>query len=323
MRAVVHTRYGSPDVLRITDVERPTAADDEVLIRIHATTVNRTDTGVRCGRNPWFIRFFTGLFRPRRPILGSELAGVVEATGRTVTEFAVGDRVFGVKANGLGAHAEYVCMRERDALTAMPPGTSFEEAAALCDGAILALGYLRAAHLAAGDRILVYGASGAIGSAAVQLAKHIGAHVTAVCPTVALQRVRELGADDVIDYLTDDFTANGQTYDFVFDAVGKHSYRRCRRSIARGGAYLVTDLGFGWQNPLLALVTRFVGSRRVLFPLPQYTKDHVMHIKGLFEAGAFRPLIDRTYPFDDVVEATRYVETEQKIGNVVLTVTSG
>lgn len=320
MRAVLHTRYGPPDVLHVTDVERPTPTDAEVLVRVHAATVNRTDTGMRIGKNPWLVRLFAGLRRPKRQVLGTEFAGVIDAVGTSVTQFAVGDRVFGVNAGRMGAHAEYLCVAESGPIAAMPSTMSFEEAAALCDGAILALGYLRAVELQPGERIVVYGASGAIGSAGVQLAKHMGAHVTAVCPTPSVERVRALGADEVIDHLTDDFTTNGQTYDAVFDAVGKLSYWRCRHSIVRGGAYLVTDLGLLWQNPLLALVTRFVGRRRVRFPLPRYTKANVEYIGQLAESGAFRPLIDRTYPLDDVIDATRYVETEQKVGNVVLTV---
>jgi NADPH:quinone reductase-like Zn-dependent oxidoreductase len=322
MRAVVCDRYGPPEVLRLEEVERPVPAEDEVLVRIHATTVTRSDCGVRSGA-PFVARFFTGLRRPKRRILGMELAGEVEAVGAAVTEFEVGDRVFGV--GGLfgmraGTHAEFVCMRESHPPAQMPPSMTYEEAAAVCDGVMLALNGLRPANLREGTRILVYGASGSIGTAAVQLAKHFGANVTAVCNTKNVELVRSLGADEVIDYLTEDFTKNGETYDVVFDAVGKQSFRRCRRSLNPGGAYIATD---GWANLVLPLVTRWIGDRKVLFPIPpRYTKKNVLFLKELIETGQYRAVIDRTYPLEDVVEATRYVETEQKTGNVVLTVDS-
>ena len=317
MRAVVHDRYGSPDVLRLEDVERPVPKDDEILVRVEAATVNRSDCGWRSAE-PFFSRFFTGLRRPKHRILGMEFAGTVEAAGAEVTDFAIGDSVFGVK--GSGAHAEYLCIRESGAVAHKPADTSFEEAAAVCDGLTIALTCLRRAEVREGRSILVYGASGSIGTAAVQLAKHFGAHVTAVCNTKNVELVRSLGADEVVDYLQEDFTKNGKTYDVVFDAVGQHSFRRCRRSLKRAGVYVETDLGFMWHVPPLALLTRFVGRKRVTLPIPTYTKENVAFAKELIEAGEYRPVIDRTYPLEDVVEATRYVETKQKTGNVVLTV---
>jgi NADPH:quinone reductase-like Zn-dependent oxidoreductase len=316
---VVHDRYGPPDVLRLAEVETPVPKEDELLVRIHATTVNRSDCGWRAP-HPFFSRIFTGLLRPRRPILGSELAGVVESVGSGVTWFTPGDEVFGIKA---GAHAEYVCAREGGAIAQKPAGMSFEEAAAVCDGAIIALTCLRRAGLRQGQSIVVYGASGSIGTAGVQLAKHFGAHVTAVCDTKNVELVRSLGADEVVDYTREDFTRNGRVYDVVFDAVGKHSFRRCRRSLKSGGVYLETDLGFMWHAPVLVLLTRWIGNKRVTIPIPKYTQAEVLFVKGLIEAGEYRAVIDRSYPLEDVVEATRYVETGQKAGNVVLTVGSG
>jgi NADPH:quinone reductase-like Zn-dependent oxidoreductase len=318
MRAVVCDRYGPPEVLRLDEVERPVPKDGEVLVRVHATTVNRTDCGFRAAK-PFFSRAFTGLLRPKQRIPGMELAGVVEAAGPAVTEFTVGDEVFGVRS---GAHAEYVCVREKGAFAHKPAGMSFEEAAAVSDGVIIALACLRKAGELKGRRILIYGASGSIGTAAVQLAKHFGAHVTAVCNTKNLELVRSLGADEVIDYLREDFTRSGETYDVVFDAVGKHSFRRSRRSLKPGGIFIETDLGFGWHVPPLALLTRWIGGKKVTLPIPKYTKENVLFLKELLEAGKYRPVIDRSYPLDDVVEATRYVETGQKTGNVVLTVTT-
>jgi NADPH:quinone reductase-like Zn-dependent oxidoreductase len=316
MRAVVHDRYGPPEVLRLEEVERPAPKDDEVLVKIQATTVNRSDCGFRAA-DPFFSRVFTGLRGPKRRTPGMELAGVVEAVGPAVTEFERGDEVFGIRG---GAQAEYVCVRESGALAHKPAGMSFEEAAAVCDGGTIALACLGKADLGKGRSILVYGASGSIGTAVVQLAKHFGADVTAVCNTKNVDLVRSLGADRVIDYTQEDFTKNGETWDVIVDAVGKHSFRRCRGSLKAGGIYVETDLGFMWHVPPLALATRFIGDKRVTLPIPKYTKENVLILKALIEAGEYRAVIDRRYPLEDVIEATKYVETGQKTGNVVLTV---
>jgi NADPH:quinone reductase-like Zn-dependent oxidoreductase len=318
MRAVVHDRYGPPDVLRLEDVEPPAAEEDEVLVRVHATTVNRTDSGLRSAEY-FLTRFATGVRRPKRRILGMEFAGEVEAVGSAVTEFEIGDHVFGVK--GFGAHAELVSIRESGAIAHKPAGMGFEEAAAVCDGACIALSCLRSAELREGRSILVYGASGSVGTAAVQLGRHWGAHVTAVCNSKNVELVRSLGADRVIDYFQEDFTKNGQTYDVIFDAVGKHSFRRARHSLRPGGQFIDTDLGFMWHVPLLHLLTKWIGDRRVRLGLAKYLKEDVRFLKQLIEAGEYRAVIDRSYPLENVVEATRYVETGQKTGNVVLTVT--
>jgi len=317
MRAVVCDRYGPPDVLRLDDVENPVPKDDEVLIKVHASTVNRSDCGVRSGK-PFLSRLVVGLRRPRTRILGTEVAGEVEGVGAAVTEFEIGDQVFGANAWRFGANAEYMCMRQVAALSPKPTGASFVEAAAVCDGVILALMGLRRADLRKGRSILVFGASGSIGTAAVQLAKHFGADVTAVCSTKNVELVRSLGADEVIDYTKEDFTKNGKTYDTIFDAVGKHRFAWCKDSLNPGGIYLATD---HFENILLALVTRFA-DKRVIFPIPpRYTKQDVVFLKELMQAGRYRAVIDRCYPLEDVVEATKYVETEQKTGNVDLTVT--
>jgi len=319
MRAVVQSRYGPPEILRVEEVDRPAPKDDEVLVRVHATTVTRTDVGVRAA-SPFFARVFYGLRRPKQRIAGMELAGVVEAVGAAVREFEVGDEVFGVRG---GANAEYVCVREAGALAHKPGSLSFEEAAAVGDGACAALSCLRGADLRAGKNVLVYGASGSIGTAAVQLAKHFGAHVTAVCNTKNVELVRSLGADEVVDYLQEDFAKRGKTYDVVFDAVGKTSFRRSRRALKPGGQFIETDLGFMWHAPLVALLTRWIGDRRARIGIARYRKNDVIFVKELIEAGEYRPVIDRTYPLEDVVEATRYVESGQKTGNVVLTVSGG
>jgi NADPH:quinone reductase-like Zn-dependent oxidoreductase len=317
LRAVVYDRYGPPEVQRIEDVAQPVPKEDEVLVKIHATTVTRTDCGVRAGE-PFIVRFFFGLRRPKQQILGTELAGEVEAIGAAVSQFAVGDHVFGsTSAFKSGAHAEFICMPESAPLAHKPAGMTFDEAAAVTDGAILALMCLEAVPVKEGQKVLVYGASGAIGTAGVQLAKHFGAEVTAVCNTKNVELVRSLGADTVIDYTVNDFTRNGDTYDVIFDAVGKHSFSRCKGSLKPGGAYVATD---GLRNLFLALWTR-IGDKKVLFPIPpRYTKKNVLFLKGLIEAGKYRAVIDRRYPLEQVVEATKYVETQQKTGNVVLTV---
>jgi NADPH:quinone reductase-like Zn-dependent oxidoreductase len=319
MRAVVFERYGPPEVLRLDEVERPIPKGDEVLIKVHASTVNRTDTGLRSAE--YFIsRFLTGLLRPKRKIPGTELAGEVEAVGPAVTEFRVGDHVFGVSASTAGAHAEFLCLPESAPLAHMPTGMTFEEAAAVPDGVFRALSYLRRVDLRKRRTILIYGASGSIGTAGVQLARYFGADVTAVCNTKNVELVGSLGADRVIDHTKEDFTKNGERYDFIFDAVGKLSFKQCRGSLKPGGIYGSTDLGPYWQNPFLALWTSRIGDTKVVFPIPRYTKKDVLFLKGLIEAGKYRAVVDRRYPLEDVVEANRYVETGQKTGNVVLTV---
>lgn len=327
MRAVVYDRYGPPHVLRLADVERPVPEEDEVVVRVHATTVTRTDCAIRSGES-FITRLgysvvttgspFKALRRPQQRILGAELAGAVADVGAAVTEFAVGDHVFGVNAGRFGAHAEFLCLRESAPLAQMPAGMTFREATAVCDGALLALGCLRRVRLHKGQRVLIYGASGSIGTAGVQLAKSFGADVTAVCNTKNVELVRALGADAALDYTQQDFTKNGQTYDVIFDAVGKHTFRRCRGSLKPGGRYIATD---GLQNLFFAVWTARIGDKRVVFDAPpRYRKQDVVFLKGLIEAGQYRAVIDRCYPLERVVEATRYVETQQKTGNVILTV---
>jgi NADPH:quinone reductase-like Zn-dependent oxidoreductase len=316
MRAVVTDRYGPPEVLHLDDVERPVPTGDEVLVRVVASSVTRSDCGFRAA-SPFFSRAFTGIRRPRRRIVGSEFAGVVEAIGSDVSELAVGDEVFGI---AWGANAEYVCISENGPIARKPTGVTFEQAAAASDGASIARACLGKVELGEGTRILIYGATGAIGTAAVQLANATGAHVTAVGNTKNLDLVRSLGADEVIDYQSEDFTQNGETHDVIFDAVGKHSFGRCKDSLVPGGTFLETDLGFMWHVPFLILWTRFIGDKRVILPIPHYSREDILHVRNLIGAGTYRSVIDRSYPLEDVVEATRYVETGEKTGNVVLIV---
>jgi NADPH:quinone reductase-like Zn-dependent oxidoreductase len=321
MRAAVYEKYGSPSVLHLSELDRPTPTSDEVLIRVVSSTVNRTDCGFRTAK-PFIVRFYSGLLRPKVRVLGSEFAGVVESVGRDVTEFSVGDEVFGLRSGTFGTHAEYVCIRAGGLLVKMPTNLTFGEAAAVCDGALLALMLLRASDLKSGQKVLINGASGSIGTAAVQLAKQFDVHVTAVCGTPNVELVRSLGAHEVIDYLQVDFTTLGHIYDVIIDAVGKERFRRCRRVLKRGGLMVETDLGFMWQNPILALLTKFGGSRKLRFPIPDYrtARSDLIYLKSLIESGHYRPVIDRRYPLEQIVEATSYVETEQKVGNVVIDV---
>ena len=318
MRAAVHDRYGEPDVLRIDEVARPVPAADEVLVEVHVATVNRTDCGFRLPR-PFIVRFFSGLRRPKYRTLGTEFAGVVVERGAAVASFDIGDRVFGVNER-FGANAEFMCVRPDVSIATMPEGRSFAEMAGVADGGILAMTCLNWSGLSAGQRILIYGASGAIGTSAVQLAKQLGAHVTAVCGTASVDMVGSLGPDVVVDYQRTDFTATDDTYDVVLDAVGKSSFRRCRSLVRRGGRYVSTDLGFMWQNVFLSLLTLKFTPKRIQMPIPKYTHDKVETLRSLVESGDFRAVIDRKYPLDQVVDATRYVETQQKQGNVLIEV---
>lgn len=327
VKAAVRSRYGPPEVVRIAHVDKPAAKDDEVLVKVHVTTVNRTDCGFRSGR-PFIVRFFSGLIRPKVSILGSEFAGVVEAVGGGVTSFEPGDRVFGFSDPGgpgregrPGAHAEYVAIPEHGGLATVPANLSLEEVAAGTEGSHYALSLIRSARIRSGHHVLVYGATGAIGSAAVQILKSLGAIVTAVCDTNTMELVRGLGADKVIDYTAEDFTDDEQRYDVVIDAVGKSSFGRCKRLLKARGIYLSSDLGPLAQNPVLALVTPLLGGKRVMFPIPPKHDQALMtYLREMLQSGAFKPVIDRRYPLERIVDAYGYVETGRKIGNVLVTV---
>ena len=317
MKAAVHTRYGPPDVVRVADVEVPSIGDGELLVRVHAGTVNRTDCAYRAAR-PFFVRTSTGLFRPKRTILGTEFAGVVEAVGTGVTGFSVGDRVFGYNEGRFGTHAELLSISASAAIAHMPPGMRFDELAPATEGAHYALAIMRKDRIRAGQEVLVHGATGAIGSAAVQLLTDAGVTVTATCDTAHIELVKGLGAVRVIDHTAEDFTQDDHRYDAVIDAVGKSTFRRCRRVLKPRGRYLSSELGPWWQNIVLALVTPLLGGKSVRFAIPTQNQEMVRHLSDLVEAGRFKPVIDRHYPLDQIVDAYRYVETGQKVGNVVL-----
>jgi NADPH:quinone reductase-like Zn-dependent oxidoreductase len=321
MKAAVRVRYGPPEVVRILEVEKPAPKNSEVLIKVHATTVNRTDCGVRAAK-PFILRLLLGLRRPRVTIIGTEFAGMVEAVGSGVTSFKVGDRVFGYDERSLGAHAEYMSIGEERALATIPANLTYEEAAPGTEGSHYALGFIRKAKVESGQDVLVNGATGGIGSAAVQLLKNLGANVTAVCGTDNVELVRSLGADRVIDYETTDFTQDVQTYDAVLDAVGKSSFGRCRRLLKPGGIYISSELGPKGQNPFLVLVTPLFGDKRVKFPFPRYNQRIVRELRELLESGAFKPVIDRVYPLEDIVKAYEYAESGQKVGNILISITN-
>ena len=319
MRAAVNERYGAPDVIEIRDLAKPAPGAGEVLVRVCATTVNRTDCGF-LRAHPGMMRLFTGLMRPKRQVLGMDFAGVIEAIGAGVTLFAPGQHVFGMlRLAELGAHAEYVCVPERGYIAEMPAGVSFDEAV-VCEGAFYAEASLRQLGTKRGQTILIYGASGAIGTAAVQLAVSMGAEVTAVVATQHVELARALGAARVIDYTAEDFSRIGAKFDCVLDAVGKTTYGRCRRLLKPGGVFAATDMGPGGQTLVLALWSWMTGSRRVMTVMPRRIEGFVTYLKALMERGAFRAVIDRRYSLERIADAYRYVELGQKTGIVVVEV---
>ena len=319
MKAIVYTNYGSPDVLRLEDVERPTPMDNEVLIKVHATTVTAGDLKARKA-DPFVLRFMLGLRSPKATILGYEFAGEIESVGSAVTSFAAGDRVFGNSMGG-GAAAEYICLPEDGVLAMMPANLTFEEAAAGPSGALVVLQGLRKHNVQSGQRVLIYGASGSLGTAAVQLAVHLGAEVTGVCSTANVDMVRSLGATTVIDYTKENFAENGETYDMVFDVVGKSSFSAAKGSLEPGGVYLSS-----WPTLRLVLQvirTSLLGSKKARLLTENPKLESLTSFKELLEDGTVRPVIDRTYPLEQTAEAHTYVERGHKKGNVVITIEAG
>ena len=318
MRAAVNTHYGSADVLAVRQVPKPEPGARDMLIRVHATTVSRTDCGM-LEPHPFFIRLTAGLIRPKLTVLGMDFAGTVEATGSDVVSFRVGDRVFGMSPDRFGAHAEYLCVPEDGQIARMPAGRHFGEVV-VCEGAWYADTCLKGVGLKPGHKILIYGASGAIGIAAVQLAKAYGAEVTAVVSTRHLDHAAFLGADRVIDYMVEDFTQVGEVFDSIIDAVGKTTFFRCRKLLKPGGRFAATDLGPWWQNVWLSIW--YLGTRRVSIPFPKARQGFVDSLRARLQADEFRAIVDRTYPLEAIAEAYRYVQTGQKTGIVVLDVYS-
>ena len=322
MKAIVYTHYGPPSVLEFKEVARPVPQDNEVLVRVHATTVNRTDSAT-IRAIPFFARIVTGLFRPKKQTPGTEFAGEVTAVGKSVSAFKVGDRVFGFDDTGSKAHAEYLAIADDKVLT-MPDGLSYAQAAPSFEGAHYAYNFINKVDLKSGQKVLVNGATGAIGSAAVQLLKHFGADVTAVCATKNIDLVKSLGARRVIDYTQTDFTQDDERYDYVFDTVGKSSFFKCRKLLQPGGIYISSDLGYLSQNLVLPLITPLIkpllDNKRAIFPTPVRIRESLVLIKQLIEQGEFRAVIDGTYPFTRIVEAYEYIQKGHKTGNVVINI---
>jgi len=319
MKAAVHTKYGAPEVVKTMEVPKPIPKKNEVLVKVYASTVNRTDSGFRSAE--YFVsRFWSGLFRPKYKTLGCEFAGVVEEIGSEVTNFKLNDKVFGYNDETFGGHAEFLTIDENKAIVTMPDNVTFEEAAPILEGGHYALSNIRAAKINSGQNAMVYGATGAIGTAAVQLLKYFGVSVTAICNTKNVELVKMLGADTVVDYQTQDFTQTEQKYHFIFDAVGKSSFKVCKPLLTDKGIYVSTELGKNAENVFLALFTPLFKGRKVIFPIPAIDKQVVLFFKQLVAEGKYKPVIDRKYPLEQIVEAYKYVETGQKTGNVVLKV---
>ena len=316
MKAVIYTKYGSTDVIQIKEVAKPEPKENELLVKIVETIVTPSDIASRKG-SPFIIRFFSGLTRPK-DIPGTDLAGDIEAVGKDVTLFKKGDRIFGSTMSG--AHAEYICLPEDGVLATIPGSISYEDTAGSCDAAMTALSFLRdEAHIQSGQKVLINGASGSVGTFAVQLAKYYGAEVTGVCSGANEELVKSLGADKVIDYTKEDFTKTGQTYDIIFDAVGKSSFSKCKPALKEGGIYLTTVPTLGIVLQMLR--TSISGSKKAKFAATglNQTKEKLNFLKELFETGELKSVIDRRYPFEQIAEAHKYVETGHKKGNVVIT----
>lgn len=314
MKAIINTEYGSADVLKLQEIEKPTPKPNEILVKIYATTVNRTDTGLRSAE--YFIsRLFTGLFKPRFHTLGSEFAGIIEQIGENVKSFKVGDEIFGLSTSNFGTHAEYLVIPESASIALKPKNFTFYEAACIGEGPYLAFNYLTKFKIDKTTKILINGTSGSIGSSGLQLTKYFGAEVTAVTDTKNLALAKTLGADFVVDYTKEDFTATDKKFDLIFDAVGKSSFFKCKKLLKENGTYFSTELGYLSQNVYLPLFTK-----KIIFPIPKDTKEQVEFFKDLAEKGHLRAVIDRQYTLEEVAEAHRYVEKGMKVGSVSIKV---
>jgi len=320
MKIAFRSKYGPPEVLSIKEVETPRPKENELLIRVYAASVNRSDYHILTGK-PFFMRLFNGLFKPRLPTTGTDFAGQIEAIGKDVTAFRIGEKVMGFDGGLFGSqsHAQYILLAETKALKMIvniPGNLKYEEAAACLEGAFYAAAQVNPLRPQRGQKALVYGATGAIGTSYIQFLKYYGVYTTAVCRIENKELVTSLGADKVIDYTREDFTKDNDRYDFVFDAVGKSSFFKCKKLLKKKGGY--TSSG-GGLNILLLMITPLLGGRRVFFAFPKGIAEQLMFIKDLVEKGSFRPVIDRVYPLDKIVEAYRYVASGQKIGNVIVT----
>lgn len=321
MQAAVYNKYGPPEVVSIQDIPKPVPKENEILVKVFYSSVNRTDCGFRSAQ--YFIsRFFSGLIAPKYPALGCEFSGVVEQIGGDVKLFNPGDAVFGFNDENFGGHAEYLVIKEKAAVVKKPGTIAMEIAAIITEGGHYALSAIRAAKVQSSQKVMINGGTGAIGSAAIQLCKYFGADVTATCRTEHIALIKSIGADSVIDYNQEDFTKQNQQFDFVFDAVGKSTFGKCKPILKPKGIYISTELGPGMQNPFLALVAPLATGKKLLFPIPFSKKEDMEFLGKLTAEGKFNPLHDRTYSLYEIVDAYKYVETGQKKGNVLIHVYS-
>ena len=319
MKTIVYTKYGSPDVLQLKEVVKPTPKDNEVLIKIYATSVTSGDCRMRKA-DPFAVRFFNGLTKPQRiTILGNELAGEIEAVGKDVKLFKKGNQVFGQAGMSLGSNAEYICLPEDGALAIKPTNLTYEEAAVIPFGGNTALHFLRKGNIRSGQKVLIYGASGSLGTAAVQLAKYFGAEVTGVCSTSNVELVKSLGSDMVIDYTKENFTKSGQIYDIIFDTTGKSPFSDCVKSLRQNGIYL-RAVHMTLSSIFQGIWTSLTSSKKVIGGVASERKENLVLLKDLIESGKLKPVIDRRYPFEQIADAHRYVDKGHKKGNVAITV---
>jgi NADPH:quinone reductase-like Zn-dependent oxidoreductase len=319
MKAVLHHRYGTPDVLQIGDLEKPTPGEKEILIKVHAATINRTDCAI-VRASLWIMRLITGLSKPKRQVTGTDFAGMVVEVGNKVKLFKPGDRVWGFNDSGISSHAEYLVAPEKDHIILMPSNCSYGEAAASAECPHYALNFINKVKLHAGQNAVVIGATGAIGSSLLQMLKYHNVNVTAVCAGANADLVKSLGADKVIDFMKSDYSADDQRYDYVFDAIGKSTFNKAQAILKPDGIYISSELGPGNENPMLAITTSFRKGMKVKFPFPYDVKGSLSFTRKLIEEGAFRPVIDRRCRIEDAKEAFMYVASGQKIGNVILTI---
>jgi len=319
MKAIVYTKYGSPDVLQLKEVDKPAPKENEVLVRVNATTVNRTDCA-NLSAKPFIMRFVIGLFKPRKTIPGTDFAGKIETVGPNVKSFKIGDKIFGFDDQVLSSQAQYLCISEEKAILKIPENLSYEEAVACAEGTHYAYNTINKVNIKKDQKILINGATGAIGSATLQISKYLGAEVVAVCDTKNIPLIKSLGADRVIDYLKEDFTKEKEQYDYVFDTVGKSTFNKCKPILKDKGIYISSELGWMASNIFYSISTCFVGNKKVIFPIPKDIKDSLNFIKDLIEQGKFKAVIDRIYPLEQIADAYRYVEKGYKTGNVIIKV---
>jgi len=319
MKAIIYQKYGSPDVLELKEVEKPIPNENEVLIKVAATTVNRTDCAMLRAK-PFIMRFMTGLFKPKNPILGTEFVGTIEAIGPKVTAYKMGDRVFGFNDQGVSSYAQYLTIKAGDSIALLPKGYTLEQVIGSIEGTHYAYNMINKVNLKKGQKVLVNGATGAIGSAAVQLLTYYGANVTAVCDGANAMLVKSLGATKVIDYTKEDFTERNEKYSFIFDTIGKSTFAKCKPLLESNGAYISSELGPNGQNLYLPLITSIMGSKKVKFPYPSDIKRSILLVKELMEEKRFKPVIDRKHSLNEIPLAFKYVEKGQKTGNVIIEV---